>query len=884
MKDPSVRGVVNLSAREVSCRVVRFVLEQTEKRGIRSEELFEGLSYPAEHLANKHARIDWTTFRELMSRVGQRLTDPELVELGRDAAQERWAWPFRAVGSLVRSRPAPWRRSRPRAGPSSALVACLRSTVREIETNRYEIVLRMDEGYEPSRELFIATQGFFREAPRLLGLGSAEVELEERERGVRYEIRLTSGGRFRGWLRWAATRPFAMGAARELREGLEFLEAGYLELEDALAERIEIEEELRLSEERYRTITENLHDLIVEIDPERWRLTYASPNHRDVLGFEPTEVQSMYDLERVHPEDRASLSHAFLDLVRKRGSGRFSFRIQHRDGRWLWFESFARSVQRASGEPRVVLVSRDITEKRRAEHELRSSEERLRRLTENARDLIDEIDQEGRFAYVGPNHRTITGFRPEELYGESPFDHIHPDDRERVREGFGSLLRTGAAEPQLFRFLHRDGRWLWFETQASRVSTPSGETRIVTVTRDVTHRLKEQEEKRRLESQIRLTQKLESLGVLAGGIAHDFNNLLTPILGNADRGLSEVEPGSPAAVSLERIRSASLRAAELANQLLVYAGENSLTARALDLSEVTRRMASLLDLATSPKATLGYRFAQGLPPIKADVGQIQQVILNLITNASEAIGDRPGVISVRTGAMEVDRAYLARATLGSNAEPGSYVYLEVVDTGCGMDEGTKARIFDPFYTTKVAGRGLGLAALLGIVRAHDGVLELTSEPGRGTQFRVLFPCAEGAVEAEPDERPVEPAWRGSGTILVVEDDEDVRAVSRWMLESVGFSVATADDGKKGIDLFRQDADRFTAVLLDLAMPQISGEEVLHELRQIRPGIPIVLCSGYGDARVTQRLTSSPGTRFLPKPYERAELLETLRELLEPATA
>ncbi|MEE8557294.1 MAG: PAS domain S-box protein, partial [Myxococcota bacterium] len=701
MKDPSVRDVVNLSEKEVSCRLVLFICEQTEKRGIRKEELFEGLSYPAEYLENKHARIDWTTFHDLMSHVGQRLTDPELVEIGQDAAQGRWAWPFRAVGSLVRSRPTLWRRSRPRPGPSSSLVTCLRSTVREIGTNHYEIVLRMDTGYEPSRELFIAAQGFFTAAPRLLGLGSAEVELEEREQGVRYEIRLTGRGRLRGWLRWAATRPFAMGAAaRELREGLEFLEAGYLELEGALAERIEIEEELRLSEERYRTITENVHDLIVEIDPERWRVTYASPNHREVLGFEPTEVQSMYDLERIHPEDRGSLSHAFLDLVRLRGSERLLFRIQHRDGRWLWFESFARSAQRASGEPRVVLVSRDITEKRRAEHELRSSEQRLRRLTENARDLIDEIDQEGRFVYVGPNHRNITGFRPEELYGESPLDHIHPDDRERVRDGLGSLLRTGAAEPQLFRFRHRDGRWLWFETQASRVSTPSGETRIVTVTRDVTYRLKEQEEKRRLEAQVRLTQKLESLGVLAGGIAHDFNNLLTPILGNADRGLSEVEADSPAAVSLERIRSASLRAAELANQLLVYAGESSLTARTLDLSEVTRRMTSLLDIAISPKAKLDYRFAQGLPPIKADVGQIQQVILNLITNASEAIGDRPGVISVRTGAMEVDRAYLARATLGSTVRPGSYVYLEVVDTGCGMDEATKARIFDPFYTTK----------------------------------------------------------------------------------------------------------------------------------------------------------------------------------------
>jgi CheY-like chemotaxis protein len=254
--------------------------------------------------------------------------------------------------------------------------------------------------------------------------------------------------------------------------------------------------------------------------------------------------------------------------------------------------------------------------------------------------------------------------------------------------------------------------------------------------------------------------------------------------------------------------------------------------------------------------------------------------MNLVTNASEAIGDRPGVISVRTGLMEVDRGYLSSVLLGSNAEPGSYVVLEVSDTGSGMDKETRQKIFDPFFTTKFTGRGLGLAALLGIARAHGAVLQLTSARGRGSVFRVLFPSTGQMPEGrEPDARP-RSDWCGSGVVLVVEDDRDVRGIAKWMLESVGFGVLGAENGRRGLELFRKRADEIRAIVLDLTMPEMSGEEAFREIRRLRPDVPILMSSGYSERDVAARLVATNHTGFIQKPYERSQLIEKVRELLE----
>jgi signal transduction histidine kinase/ActR/RegA family two-component response regulator len=400
------------------------------------------------------------------------------------------------------------------------------------------------------------------------------------------------------------------------------------------------------------------------------------------------------------------------------------------------------------------------------------------------------------------------------------------------------------------------------------------------LTNQIAERRRAEQQRRELEAQILQSQKLESLGVLAGGIAHDFNNLLTPILGYTSRVLAEEEPESLTHRNVKQIRRAALRAAELTTQLLTYAGGTSSVTTAIDLSALAREMASLLETATSRKAELSYALSENLPAIEADPVQIRQVLMNLVSNASDSIGDRPGAITVRTGVMEADRGYLSRTYLGTDAPAGSYVFLEVSDSGCGMSEEMQEKIFDPFFTTKRTGRGLGLAALLGIVRTHGGALRVESAPGVGSSFRVLLPSSGAAAQEDHESGAATDAWQASGTVLVVDDDDDVREVIRWMTESAGFSVITAVDGRQGVELFRERKDEIRAVLLDLTMPQMGGEEAFREIRRIRPDARIVLSSGYSAKSVARRLAGENFTAFIQKPYEEDQLVQKLREVLE----
>jgi signal transduction histidine kinase len=399
------------------------------------------------------------------------------------------------------------------------------------------------------------------------------------------------------------------------------------------------------------------------------------------------------------------------------------------------------------------------------------------------------------------------------------------------------------------------------------------------LTSQIAERRRAEQQRRELEAQVLQSQKLESLGVLAGGIAHDFNNLLTPILGYTSRVLREAEPDSVTHRSVAQIRNAALRAAELTGQLLTYAGGTRSVAKTFNLSELVREMGSLLETATSRKAQLHYDLVEDLPAIEADSSQIRQVVMNLISNASDSIGESPGTITVRTGTIEADLHYLSRTHLGREAPEGSYVFLEVSDTGCGMDGETQAKIFDPFFTTKRAGRGLGLAALLGIVRAHRGALRVESTPGSGSVFQVLLPRASKAAPEDHVERPARGEWRASGKILVVDDDDDVRDVIQWMAESAGFLVLAARNGREGVELFREYKDEIAAVLLDLTMPEMGGEEAFREIRGIRPDARIVLSSGYSAKSVARRLAQKRFTGFIQKPYEEADLIEKLREVL-----
>jgi signal transduction histidine kinase/CheY-like chemotaxis protein len=373
-------------------------------------------------------------------------------------------------------------------------------------------------------------------------------------------------------------------------------------------------------------------------------------------------------------------------------------------------------------------------------------------------------------------------------------------------------------------------------------------------------------ERRRLEAQMQRTQKLESLGVLSGGIAHDFNNLLTGILGNADVAFRALPEGSRERDLLEQVKTAARAAADLTGQLLAYSGRGTFRVEPLDLSALVEEMGRLLGSSISKKARLVYELEPDLPLIDADPTQIRQVVMNLITNASEAIGDEPGKVTLRTGSIQVGRAKLAQSYTHDDLPPGEYVFVEVVDSGCGMSEETLQKIFDPFFTTKFTGRGLGLAALLGIVRRHRGTIFVSSQPGSGTNFRILLPAGASDRKLTHDREEVVEAWSASGHVLVIDDEPGIRRLARLLLEEAGFDVGLATDGDEALEFLRERSEIPDVILLDLTMPRRSGIEVLEEIRRVNSHVPVVLMSGFTESAVASVLDSDPRARFLQKPF------------------
>jgi PAS domain S-box-containing protein len=383
-------------------------------------------------------------------------------------------------------------------------------------------------------------------------------------------------------------------------------------------------------------------------------------------------------------------------------------------------------------------------------------------------------------------------------------------------------------------------------------------------------------ERKRLEEQLHHSQKLEGLGILAGGVAHDFNNLLTGILANASLATTSLDSTSPVRRLVADVVQAAESASGLTRQLLSYAGRGRFHLERIDLSKLAHGITGLLrrTIPATVEVRLGLR--PSLPPVEGDPAQLQQVLMNLVINAAETIGEaKTGTVQVNTGVQEADERLLRKMYGASRLEPGRYVYLEVSDDGRGMDEATQARIFDPFFTTKTMGRGLGLAAVLGIVTAHKGALKVDSAPGRGAAFRLLFPVAQGAV-AEPERRVLD--LEGHATVLIVDDEALVRRAAQQALERYGYAVRTAGGGREALDILTEDAS-IEVVVLDLTMPVMNGAETLARIRTLRPQLPVVLSSGYNEVDATRRFASESSAVFLQKPYTAARLSEKVKAAL-----
>lgn len=614
-----------------------------------------------------------------------------------------------------------------------------------------------------------------------------------------------------------------------------------------------------------------------------------------MLGYEVGEIEHHPSSwgKLVHPEDLPRVEEALQGhLDGRSGNYEAEYRMRSKTGSWVWVLDRGRVVERdQEGRPlRAAGTHLDITDRKEAEKRIEAANRALQEeqsLFEMGPAVLFKWRNEHGWPveFVSANVREITGFDADGWLSGTPVysDVVFPDDLDRVGEevtrGTASGLPTFEHEP--YRLVRKDGEIIWVADFTKVLRNPEGEvTHFLGYLVDITRSKTAEEQKQEAEARVRHAQKLEGLGVLAGGIAHDFNNILTGILGNADLALHELGPQAPVRRNVEEIVSAALHAAGLARQMLAYSGKGSFVVGPIDINQIVREMADLLRAASSNKVVFRCEFSDGLPSIEGDETQIRQIVLNLVTNASEAIGDENGVIVLRTGTQFCDREYLKGSYLDEDQEEGSYIFLEVSDTGCGMDEETKSKIFDPFFTTKFTGRGLGMAAVLGIVRGHGGAVKIETEEGKGTTIMFLFPVVESEAETTKalDRRPRVEEWRGSGTILMVDDDAIIRGLATRMLEHLGFKVITASDGCEAVEIFQDRAEKIVCVILDLTMPRMGGEETFAAMRRIRDDVPVILSSGYTKELVTEEFSAKGLSGFIQKPY----ILETLASVLKKA--
>jgi len=596
-------------------------------------------------------------------------------------------------------------------------------------------------------------------------------------------------------------------------------------------------------------------------------LAYANPALTRMLGYERSDdITGTRMLNFVHPDDRD------LAVRRKQKINETGRPVEEIEERFLRKngESFIAAV---SSEPvmfgqekAILVVLRDVSE-------LKHSQERMALLTQAIEQSIEPmmiLDAQGVVEYCNrataeaydqaPDH--IIGRAAAELRGGSVGDHTYNDIIDTVQRGESWV---GELSLQIGSDTHIVAR------RVSPVLDMTGHVaHQIVVDRDITAERKQQEKMEHV-------QRLESLGVLAGGIAHDFNNILTAIMGHA--ALARNQSGGMAAEHLDAIENASQRAADLCQQMLAYSGKGKFVVQSINLSELVDEMMRLLEVSIYKSVVMRYELAADLPAIEADLAQLQQIIMNLVINANEAIGERSGNIVISTGLMQIDTDYLNNIYVQEEQlEPGRYVCLEVSDTGCGMSEETQQRIFEPFFTTKFTGRGLGMSAILGIVRGHHGAIKVYSEEGKGTTMKVLFPVVEkDAVSLKPEKQVFHA--QGNGTLLIVDDEETIREVASIILKGAGYHTFTAVDGFDAIEQLKLHVNEIDCVLLDMTMPRMGGEEAFTELRRIKPDIKVILSSGYNQQTATQRFTGKGLAGFVQKPYLPDVLLAKISEIL-----
>ncbi|HWR53519.1 MAG TPA: PAS domain-containing protein [Bryobacteraceae bacterium] len=639
----------------------------------------------------------------------------------------------------------------------------------------------------------------------------------------------------------------------------------------------------RRAEEALNVSRERFDMLIGSVEVGVWycdlpmRTLACDATCRRHIGLPPeAEVTFESFYAQLHPDDRERTRHAIRTSIHQRIPFDVQYRTVGDDGGVRWVRGIGRVFYSKDGHPvRFDGVTLDISEQKHREELLRESQERLQAALDASDTGIFRWDIQAGTLHWDDRLRRMFGLEPgDEMRDLTSFlRHVHPEDHSAVLDAIRLSAEAGADFELEFRTVWPDGSVRWIAEKGRTVCAPDGRPLYVTgACMDLT-------ERRLGEEAMRQAQKLESLGVLAGGIAHDFNNLLMGIMGNASLVQESLPETHPDWGRLQGVLRASERAADLTRQLLAYAGKGQFLFEFVDLSALVREIDALIETSIPRRVKLVTDLADGLPLIEADRGQLQQVVMNLLLNGAEAVPEHlHGMVRVTTFSRRYGTAALAGFVGPAAAAPGFYVGLEVQDTGAGMDQATISRIFDPFFTTKFTGRGLGLSAVQGIVRACRGGMRVASAPGGGSTFTVLFPAASPDIDAPEAATAAQPRF-GRGTILVVDDDALVRKTVPKALERYGYTVITAEDAQAGVEAFTASAAEIVLVVLDLTTPVTGAGEALRRIQAIEPEAPVLLSSGVTEADALQPLEGKPPAGFIQKPYSPSLLAEKVTALL-----
>jgi two-component system, cell cycle sensor histidine kinase and response regulator CckA len=666
------------------------------------------------------------------------------------------------------------------------------------------------------------------------------------------------------------------GTRAEMIEEISRLKQRIQQLERSEAEHGRVEDALRESERRFRSLVEATSDWVWEINSDGF-YTYASPKVEDLLGYKPEEVIGRAPFDLMPKDEAERVAALFKEIAESRQpfSGLRNLNL-HKDGREVMLETNGVPIVDARGNFLGYRgFDRDITDQKQADNELRKSEERFKKAFYTSPDSIN-INRlsDGMFISINKGFSDVTGYQEEEIVGKTSLDLNIWDDANDRAKLLEDLREIGKVENLEARFRTKSGEIKHGMMSATLIDL-EGVPHIISITRDITQRKHSEEERARLESQLFQSQKMESIGTLAGGIAHDFNNILTVIIGFSSMLQMSMKEDDPQRAYIDQVLASSEKATGLTKSLLTFSRKQQITLKPLDINNTVKDTSLLLKRLLTEDIELKIDLSDKTSIVMGDVTQIDQILFNLTANARDAM-PQGGTLTIETKVVELGDEFIK---LHGYGECGKYTLLSVSDTGTGMDEATKAKIFDPFFTTKEMGKGtgLGLSTVYGIVKQHNGYATVYSERGRGTSFHIYLPRIDG--EKEREARPLYDIKKGSGTILIGEDDPGIRMFARQILQRYGYTIVEARDGEEAISTFMENKNKIGLCILDVVMPRKNGKEVYNEIIGISPAMKFLFMSGYTGDIVLDKGIREDTVDFIAKPLFPDELLKKVSDVL-----